>query len=94
MDLLTNAACSFAIIAGNGAHLARYKGWWILEGGNIHLIMELGEGSHPETPGLDYISGTCCPECREESEMSLTFVRGEILALNMEETTTEDFFLK
>lgn len=93
LDLLTNAECSFEIIAGSGALLARYEGWWTLDGGNITLNMGLSEGKHPESPGLEYISGTYYPERWEESEMSLTFVYGEILTLNMEETTMETFFL-
>ncbi len=75
----------------NGEQLAGYEGWWSMtEDGYVTLGMELKQGQHPESREIDYISGTYLAE-NYGGSMQFSFVSGDILTINMEESGSETF---
>jgi len=93
LQLFENEECYFSIAEVNGSEMVRYEGWWYLtEENTLSLNLMLSSGEHPESPELEYISGEYLVENWEPTGMTLAYVSGDILTLDMEETTKADFF--
>jgi len=93
LQLFENEECIFSIGDADGGEMALYEGWWYLsEENTLSLNLMRSSGEHPESPGLEYISGEYLVENWEPTSMTLAFVSGEILTLDMEETTKASFF--
>lgn len=93
LQLLENETCMFSIGDADGKQMVRYEGWWYLtEEHTLSLNLMRSSGAHPENPELDYISGEYLVENWTPTSMTLAFVSGEILTLDMEESTKANFF--
>jgi len=92
LQLLDNGECIFELGDADGNQLVYYGGWWYLEDDVLSMNMLRQAGQHPEDPELDYISGEYLVESPDLGDMTLTFISGHILTLDMEETTRQQFF--
>ncbi|MBQ3104926.1 MAG: hypothetical protein IJC59_03570 [Lachnospiraceae bacterium] len=91
--LFENGECMFSIEDVDGNRMVSYEGWWYLtEENTLRLNLMRSSGEHPESPDLEYISGEYLVENWEPTGMTLAFVSGEILTLDMEESTKAGFF--
>lgn len=81
----------FNIYDENGEALAMYVGWWSAEGNNIWLSFILDYGQHPENETLDYIGGSYVAGLNASGELTLEYVDGGILTVNMEGSGEEHF---
>jgi len=93
LQLFENEECIFSIGEVGGSQMASYQGWWYLtEENTLRLNLLLCSGEHPESPELEYISGEYLVENWEATSMTLSYVSGDILTLDMEENTRANFF--
>jgi len=92
LNLFENGECWFIIRETEGEELVSYEGWWYLtEENTLSLSMLLHSGEHPESPELEYLYGEYLVEDWSPEGMTLRYVSGEILTLDMEENTTASF---
>ena len=92
LQLFENGECYFYIEDAAANQLVGYEGWWYLEGDILHLNAGLHLGQHPESPELDYLYGQYLVENWEPGDMTISYVSGEILTLEMEEHYRANFF--
>lgn len=92
LHLFENTECWFVIGETDGEVLAFFEGWWYLEEDNtIRLNMLLTDGEHPENAELEYFYGEYLVEDWNPNHITLSYVSGEILTLEMEEDFVANF---
>lgn len=85
LQLFENGTAILAIRDQNHTSLAVYEGWWGLTGDSmLNLNLLLASGQHPESPELDYMSGSYLVEEWSPYSMKLSYLYGDILTLEME----------
>ena len=93
LQLFENEECIFSIGDAKGSQMVSYEGWWHLtEENTLSLDLIRSRGQHPESPELEYISGEYLVENWEPGDMTISYVSGEILTLEMEEHYRANFF--
>lgn len=90
LNLLENGECHFSIM-DDGEAVAFYEGWWSMTANyQVSLGVGLNSGKHPESPELVFLQGLYSTE-RSGDDLTLKYVSGDILTLDMEEDTFEVF---
>lgn len=91
LRLLDNGECWYNMYAEDGDLLAMYEGWWYGDDAALDLSLSLSDGQHPESPEMDYITGSYSVELTAPDTMTLEYVSGSILTVNMEESGSDCF---
>jgi len=92
LQLFDTEECIFSIHEADGAELVSYEGWWYYsDDGQLSLNMMLSSGEHPENPELEFFSGGYQLDGWDPYNMTLSYLSGEILTLEMEETGSASF---
>ncbi len=91
LRLFDNGSTWFGIYDRSGEILVMYEGWWSAENDIMNLSLVLSYGQHPETEELDYIQGSYFAQMSSPDALTLEFMEGYILTVNMEGSTLEQF---